>query len=76
MTPDSINIVIAEQVGDYLVRLRFEDGTEQTVDFKPFLTHALHPDVRAWLGASPLRHVSARIQRVGLGRLRPLLPCN
>lgn len=45
MTPDIINIVTAQQVGDYLVRLRFEDDTEQTVDFKPFLTHALHPDV-------------------------------
>lgn len=49
MTPDIINIVTAEQVGDYLIRLRFDDGTEQTVDFKPFLMHALHPDIRAWL---------------------------
>jgi len=49
MTPAIINIVTAEQVGDFRIRLQFDDGIEQTVDFKPFLTHALHPDIRAWL---------------------------
>jgi hypothetical protein len=46
MTPATINMVTAEQVGDFRIRLNFDDGTEQTVDFKPFLTHALHPDIR------------------------------
>jgi len=49
MTPATINIDTAEQVGDFRILLNFDDGTEQTVDFKPFLTHALHPDIRAWL---------------------------
>jgi len=49
MTPTAINIVTAEQVGDFRIRLRFDDSTEQTIDFKPFLAHALHPDIRAWL---------------------------
>ncbi len=48
-TTTAINIVTAEQVGDFCIRLKFDDDTEQTVDFKPFLTHALHPDIRAWL---------------------------
>jgi len=49
MIPATINIVTAEQGGDFGIRLRFDDGIEQTVDFKPFLTHALHADIRAWL---------------------------
>lgn len=49
MTPATINMVTTEQVGDFRIRLRFYDGIEQAVDFKPFLTHALHPDIRAWL---------------------------
>ena len=32
MTPAIINIVSAEQVGDYCIRLRFDDNTEQSED--------------------------------------------
>lgn len=60
MTPATINIVTAEQVGDFRIRLKFDDGVEQTVDFKPFLTHALHPDIRAWL--DPERFATFRIE--------------
>ncbi|WP_295427676.1 DUF2442 domain-containing protein [uncultured Thiodictyon sp.] len=44
-----INIIAADLVGDYRIRLGFDDGTEQTVDFRPFLTGSLHPDIRRWL---------------------------
>lgn len=47
MTPATINIVAAELLGDFRIRLRFDDGIEQTVDFTSFLTNALHPDIRA-----------------------------
>ena len=60
MTPATINIVTAEQVGDFRIRLKFDDGVEQTVDFKPFLTHALHPDIQAWL--DPERFATFRIE--------------
>ena len=43
MTPATINITAAEQVGDYALRLSFDDGTVQTVDFKPFLSHRAIP---------------------------------
>ena len=49
MTDKIINIISANLVGDYRIRLRFDDGTEQTVDFRPFLTASLHPDIRRWL---------------------------
>ncbi|MFA5242809.1 MAG: hypothetical protein WC392_10605 [Sulfuricella sp.] len=60
MTTTAINIVTAEQVGDFRIRLGFNDSTEQTVDFKPFLTHALHPDIRAWL--DPARFATYRLE--------------
>lgn len=49
MNQPPINIVTAEPAGDYRLHLTFDDGREQTVDFKPFLTHARHPDIRAYL---------------------------
>jgi hypothetical protein len=49
MTLTAINIVTADQAGDFSIHLKFDDSAEQTVDFKPFLSHALHPDIRAWL---------------------------
>ena len=60
MTPATINIVTADQVGEFRIRLQFDDGTEQTVDFKSFLTHALNPDIRAWL--DPARFATFRIE--------------
>jgi hypothetical protein len=44
-----INIVSAVPAGDYRLRLAFDDGTEQTVDFLPFLSRSHHPDIRAFL---------------------------
>jgi len=49
MTPTVINIVCAEWERDYRIRLDFDDGTRQTVDFLPFLRHAAHPAIRAYL---------------------------
>ena len=60
MNPTAINIVAAEQVGDCRIRLSFDDGTVQVIDFKPFLSHAQHPDIRAYLDAT--RFAAFRIE--------------
>ena len=44
-----INIVHAKLAGEYRLRLEFDDGTEQTIDFAPFLSSSRHPDIRAFL---------------------------
>jgi hypothetical protein len=44
-----INIAKAELVGDYQINLCFDDGHVETVDFKPFLMQAVHPDIRAYV---------------------------
>ncbi|MEO5339053.1 MAG: DUF2442 domain-containing protein [Magnetococcus sp. MYC-9] len=59
MTPAIINIVTVEQVSDFCLRLKFDDGTEQTVDFHPFLSQARHPSTRAWL--DPVRFATYRL---------------
>lgn len=64
MIPATINITAAEQVGDYALRLTFDDGTVQTVDFKPFLS--LSPRLS---GTCSLRGISYRVWRIGVGRL-------
>ncbi len=60
MIPATINITTVEQVGDYALRLAFDDGTTQTVDFKPFLSLSRHPDIRAYL--DPARFAAFRIE--------------
>jgi Protein of unknown function (DUF2442) len=49
MTPSIINILTADLVGDYRIRITFDDASEQTIDFKRFLSDSVHPDIRAWL---------------------------
>lgn len=60
MKPRIINIVQAELASDYRLRLLFDDGQEQVVDFCPFLSHSSHPEIRAWL--SPTRFAGFRIE--------------
>ena len=60
MTARIINIVAAEPAGDLRLRLRFDDGAEQVVDFKPFLSRSVYPDIRAYL--DPVRFAAFRIE--------------
>lgn len=60
MTPTTINITAAERVDDYALRLSFDDGTVQTVDFKPVLSLSRHPNIRAYL--DPVRFAAFRIK--------------
>lgn len=60
MTTDRINVIAATQTEKYRIRLCFDDRTEQEVDFQPFLSQSLHPDIRAYL--DPVRFGSFRIE--------------
>lgn len=57
--PSVINVLSATPAGQYSLRIEFDDATEQTVDFGPFLKHSHHPDVRAYL--QPERFASFHI---------------
>ena len=45
MNSTPINIISAIQIGEYSIRLVFDDNTLQDVDFKSFLMHSHHPDI-------------------------------
>ncbi|MBS4099010.1 MAG: DUF2442 domain-containing protein [Sulfuricella sp.] len=60
MTQQILSISEAEYLDGYRIRLRFNDGKEQTVDFYPFLGHSSHPAIRAYL--DPQRFNSFRIE--------------
>jgi hypothetical protein len=44
-----VNILTVEKISRYKLRLVFDDGTRQEVDFTAFLTQSRHPDIRAYL---------------------------
>jgi len=44
-----INIVGAKYMEGYRIRLEFEDGSFQEINFKTFLVESLHPEIRAFL---------------------------
>ena len=46
---NNLKIDSAKYLSDYAIRIRFSDGTEKLVDFKPFLLKALHPSVKKYL---------------------------
>lgn len=60
MIPATLNVTNAAQIGEFLLRLTFDDGVTQTVDFKPFLMISRHPDIRAYL--DPNRFANFRIE--------------
>jgi len=60
MTSAAINIISAKQTGDYRIRLRFDDQTEQEVDFRRFFAKSLHPDIQAYL--EPSRFAAFRLE--------------
>jgi len=44
-----IHVTKAVYEGDFRIRVSFEDGKEQLVDFKGFLERSLHPSIRKYL---------------------------
>jgi hypothetical protein len=47
---DIIEVVLARYIGDYAIRVSFNDGTEKLVDFKPFIFKSLHPFISKYRG--------------------------
>jgi len=50
--PELIEIKSANYIGDYAIRIYFNDGVNRLVDFKPFLESSLHPSIRKYLDES------------------------
>ena len=39
----------ARYIGDFVIRLFFANNENKAVDFKPFLTQAIHPSIKKYL---------------------------
>jgi hypothetical protein len=46
---DHLAIADANFIGDYVIRLTFNDGHKILVDFKPFLEESNHPSIKKYL---------------------------
>jgi len=46
---DFIQVKSAKYIGDFAIRILFNDGNKKLVDFKPFLENSLHPSIRKYL---------------------------
>jgi DUF971 family protein len=55
-----IDIVRAEQVSDYTLKLTFSDGTERVIDFEHFLSASGNPMIRAYL--DPAKFANFRLE--------------
>jgi len=47
--PENIMIRSAKYLSDFAIRIRFNDGSEKLVDFKPFLQKSFHPSIKRYL---------------------------
>lgn len=50
--PDHLVIEEAKYIGDFAIRLSFNDGHKSLVDFKPFLEESKHPSIQKYLNES------------------------
>lgn len=46
---DLLKVDSAKYLSDYAIRIKFNDGIEKLVDFKPFLSKSLHPSIKKYL---------------------------
>jgi hypothetical protein len=44
-----LKIDSAKYLSDYAIQIKFNDGSERIVDFKPFLSKSRHPSIQKYL---------------------------
>ena len=55
-----MNVVRAEHVSDYELKLYFSDGVERVIDFEPFLQSSHNPMIRVYL--DPKKFASFKLE--------------
>ena len=55
---DLIEIKSATFIGDYVIRIIFNDGVNKLVGFKTFLVKSSHPSIRKYMDESAFRQFS------------------
>jgi len=44
-----VTIIKAEYIQNWKIKIQFDDGTEKTIDFKPFIEGSNHPEIKKYL---------------------------
>jgi len=55
---NQLKIDSAKYLSDYAIRIRFNDGKEKIVDFKPFLSKSLHHSIKKYLDENKFSNFS------------------
>lgn len=55
---NQLKIDSAKYLSDYAIRIKFSDGNERLVDFKPFLSKSLHPSIQKYLDEAKFSNFS------------------
>ncbi len=55
---NQLKIDSAKYLSDYAIRVKFSDGKEKLVDFKPFLSKSLHPSIKKYLDENKFSNFS------------------
>jgi len=53
-----IKIESAKYLSEFVIRIKFNDGNERLVDFKPFLSKSLHPSIQKYLDENKFSNFS------------------
>jgi hypothetical protein len=53
-----LKIDSAKYLSDYVIRIKFSDGKEKLIDFKPFLSKSLHPSIKKYLDENKFSNFS------------------
>jgi len=53
-----LKIDSVKYISNYTIRIKFSDGNEKLVDFKPFLSKSLHPSIKKYLDENLFRKFS------------------
>lgn len=48
MIPDEIKVVSANYLGSHQLKIAFDDGVYQVIDFSEFLLKSSHPDIKKY----------------------------
>ena len=46
---DVVNIITAEYISDYKIKVFFDDSTSKTIDFESFLKKSIHTSINKYL---------------------------
>lgn len=51
-----LEIISSQYIGDYAIRIFFNDGVKRLVDFKPFLENSVHSSIRKYLDENKFKN--------------------